>query len=294
MISLLRVSRKMGLQFRVLHASFGLDQIAFRGSRAYTDPMNGVARRAKMLELLAAHGSLSVEEFAASLHVTESTVRRDLQRLATGGAITRTLGGAILPAPGSSEQTLAQRAQESRAEKDAIGRLCASFVENGETVLLDAGTTTGRVAASLRDRERLTVITSGVTSLLELAMATDIEVILLGGKLRHISQGLVGAMTDLTLTRITADRVFLGADAIHAQLGICEADLEQTRTKELMAQRGRQVYVVADSSKLGESPFDAWAQIGNYTLVTDWRATAAQIEPFEQAGITVRVAAQPT
>ncbi len=252
--------------------------------------MNGVQRRAKMLDLLAARGPLTVEEFAVLLEVTESTVRRDLQRLAVSGAVTRTLGGAMLPGAGVGEQTLAQRAQEYRAEKDAIGRWCADLVADGETIMLDAGTTTGRVAAALRNRSSLTVITSGVTSLLELASATGVEVILLGGRLRHISQGLVGAMTDLTLSRVTADRVFLGADAIHAQLGICEADLEQTRTKELMAQRGRDVYVLADSSKLGRAPFDAWAQVGTYTLVTDRNATPEQLEPFRDAGIRVEIA----
>ncbi|WP_350353310.1 DeoR/GlpR family DNA-binding transcription regulator [Microbacterium sp. A8/3-1] len=252
--------------------------------------MNGVARRAKTLELLASRGPLTVEEFAGLLDVTESTVRRDLQRLAAEGAITRTLGGAILPGTTGTEQTLAQRSQESRAEKDAIGRWCADLISPGETVMLDAGTTTGRVAAALRHRAEITVITTGVTSLLELATAEGVEVILLGGRLRHISQGLVGAMTDLTLSRVTADRVFLGADAIHATFGICEADLEQTRTKELMAQRGREVYVLADSSKLGLAPFDAWAQVGAYTLVTDWTATAAQLAPFREAGIDVILA----
>jgi DeoR/GlpR family transcriptional regulator of sugar metabolism len=236
-----------------------------------------------MLELLSALGQLGVEQLAERLGVTESTVRRDLQRLAAEGRITRTLGGAAAPPHAFGEMTLAQRSDTARAEKDAIGRWCAQAIGEGETIMLDAGTTTGRVAAALRSRAGITVITNGITAMMELAAADDIEVMVLGGRLRHISQGLVGALTALSLTRLTADRVFLGADAIRADLGICEADLEQTQTKELMAQKGRSVYVLADSSKLGLSPFDAWAQIGEYTLVTDSRATDEQLAPFRAA-----------
>ncbi|QCQ17591.1 DeoR/GlpR family DNA-binding transcription regulator [Microbacterium sp. RG1] len=245
--------------------------------------MNGALRRARTLELLAAHGQLTVEELSARLDVTESTVRRDLQRLSAEGRLTRTLGGAALPTPGYSEPSLAQRSQTARAEKEAIARYCASLVADGEKIILDAGTTTGRLAAALRSRTSLTVFTNGLTSIMELAAADDVEVVVLGGRIRHISQGLVGALTDLSLSRVTADRVFLGADAIRADLGICEADLEQTRTKELMAQRGRKVYVLADSSKLDQAPFDAWADVGEYTLITDSAATPAQLASFERA-----------
>lgn len=241
--------------------------------------------------MLSALGQLGVEELAERLDVTESTVRRDLQRLSAEGRITRTLGGAAALPHAFGEMTLAQRADTARPEKEAIGRWCAQAVSDGETIMLDAGTTTGRLAAALRSRSGITVVTNGITAMMELATADDIEVIVLGGRLRHISQGLVGALTDLSLTRLTADRVFLGADAIRADLGICEADLEQTRTKELMAQKGRSVYVLADSSKLGLSPFAAWAQVGEYTLVTDSLASDEQLAPFHAArGIKVVIA----
>jgi len=127
---------------------------------------------------------------------------------------------------------------------------------------------------------------------LELASADDIDLVVLGGKLRHVSQGLVGPLTDLSLSRLTAHRVFLGADGLRADLGICEADLVQTRNKELMAERGRHVYVLADSTKLGADPFDAWARLpGPYTLVTDDLARDEDLAPFrQQENVTVVLA----
>jgi len=254
--------------------------------------MNGAARRDRILELLAALGQLGVDELTERLGVTESTVRRDLQRLAREGRLTRTLGGAAVAPPTFGEMSLAQRSHIARAQKEAIARWAAAQVKDGETVMLDAGTTTGRVAAALANRSALRVVTNGMTTISELIGAEGVELVVLGGRFRQISQGLVGALTDLTLSRITADHVFLGADGIRADLGICEADLEQTRTKELMALRGRRVYVLADASKLGQGPFDAWAQLGEYTLVTDSEATDEQLDPFRRLG-SVEIAIAP-
>jgi DeoR/GlpR family transcriptional regulator of sugar metabolism len=139
----------------------------------------------------------------------------------------------------------------------------------------------GRVAHHLRGRERLTVITNAITSINELADADDVEVIALAGRLRHSSQSFVGPLTDITLARLSADRAFLGADGLLATHGICEASADQTRTKELMMARARHVYVLADSSKLGQEPFHAWAPVCEpWTLVTDDSASEEQLEPF--------------
>ena len=126
--------------------------------------MNGTARRAHLLQTLSAFGEHSVETLANRLGVTESTVRRDLQRLAADGRITRTFRGATVAGLPSAEPDLAQRASTARAEKDAIGAWCAAQVRTGETILLDAGTTTGRVAAHLRGRSGITEVFSLATT----------------------------------------------------------------------------------------------------------------------------------
>jgi DeoR/GlpR family transcriptional regulator of sugar metabolism len=244
--------------------------------------MRAKDRREFLLRLIA-DSEVSVETLANRLHVTPSTIRRDLARLTSEGKVTRTYGGAVISADRSREPTLQQRAALCRAEKNAIGRWSASQVAEGETVILDAGTTTGRVAHHLRDRLGLTVVTNGVTTLLELLGADDVEVVALGGTLRHISQGFVGPLTEMMLDRLSADRLFLGADGLVADRGICEFSTVQTRLKELMATRAREIYVVADHTKLGHAPFNAWAPLERpWTLVTDDGATAEQLAPFHQ------------
>lgn len=245
--------------------------------------MNNSERQRQIERLLSTHGEVSVDQLADWLDVTASTIRRDLARLTSAGVITRTYGGAALVSAHHAEPSLRQRASVFRAEKDAIGLWAAGQIQDDETVMLDAGTTAGHVAHHLRRRDGVRVITNGLTSLLELAAADSVEVLVLGGSLRHISQGLVGPLAELTLSRLTADRVFLGADGIVADRGICEASIVQTRTKEQMAARGRHVYVLADSSKIGRAPFDAWAPLEcPYTLVTDDGVSADQLAPFRE------------
>jgi DeoR/GlpR family transcriptional regulator of sugar metabolism len=238
-------------------------------------------------------GVVDVERLARTFDVTASTIRRDLAQMTSTGELTRTYGGAI--ASGTvvgGEASVGERAAMAVAQKEQIARAAAAFVHDGETLILDAGTTVGFLARRLFARADLTVITNGMTTLTELAAAEDLHVIALGGDLRSISQGFVGPLAELGLGRLTADRAFLGADSLDARRGICEASPVQTHLKEVMMDRAEHVYVLADSSKLGRSAFDFWAPIDRaWTLVTDADATPEQLEPFRERGeVTVVVA----
>lgn len=241
--------------------------------------MRGAERRHR-IQTVVADGEVSVEDLADELSVTPSTIRRDLTRLAAEGKVTRTLGGAISAA--RREQTLHEREVLALAEKDAIARWAVEQIEPDEQIILDAGTTVGRLAQRLAARNcAVTVLTNGLTTIEALADAQAVDVVVLGGELRHISQGLVGPMTELVLARYTADRVFLGADGLDATLGLCEASPVQTRLKELMAGQSRKVYVLADHTKLGSAPFDCWAPIEReWTLVTDAAPDDPALAPF--------------
>jgi DeoR/GlpR family transcriptional regulator of sugar metabolism len=247
--------------------------------------MRARERRAEIDRILGAGGEVKVEDLAARLHVTSSTIRRDLDRLRSEGKLTRTYGGAVGGVHSGAGPALHERAIRGRRQKDAIGRWAAAQVGDGERIILDTGTTTGRVAHHLRDRQRLTVVTNGITALIELAQAGRVEVVLLGGTFRRMGQGFVGPLTELTLHRLSADKAFLGADGLVSARGICDASPAHTRCKELMAERSRRVYVLADSSKIGRAPYDSWAPLDHpYTLVTDSGVTEEQLGPFRRIG----------
>jgi DeoR/GlpR family transcriptional regulator of sugar metabolism len=246
-------------------------------------------RRAEIVRLAKTSGLAAVDDLAELFGVTASTIRRDLAQLTAEGVLARTYGGAIAVDP-HPESSLRQRAVEHYEVKRSIAKWAAAQVKPGETVLLDAGTTVGSMGEFLCDTPRLTVVTAGLTALAVLADADDVRVECLGGTLRHLSQGFVGPLAEANLARLSFDRAFLGADSVTADRGICEAELEQTRLKELMMERAGQVYILAHAAKLGQRLFHAWAPLPpGATLVTDSSVSAEQVAPFEQAGIAVVV-----
>ncbi|WP_129787663.1 DeoR/GlpR family DNA-binding transcription regulator [Promicromonospora panici] len=253
--------------------------------------MRAPQRREEIVRMARTNGLASVEQLAEVFGVTQSTIRRDLSTLDKSNQLARTYGGVIAVRSAHYEASLQERAAESHGAKDAIGRWAAGQVEPGQTVLLDAGTTTARVAAHLHGMAPLTVVTSGLTPFFELADDSGMERILLGGEYREVSQSFVGPLTEAALDRWSFDRAFLGADAVTAERGICEASPAQTRLKELMARASDRVYVLAHSAKLGATPFNAWVHLpGKWTLVTDSGATAQQLAPFDRRGIATVVA----
>ncbi|MEU9790082.1 DeoR/GlpR family DNA-binding transcription regulator [Streptomyces sparsogenes] len=244
-------------------------------------------RRDQIVHLATTTGLASVEELSRTFGVTASTIRRDLAQLTAAGRLARTYGGAMALVA-HPEASLRQRTGEAFDAKRAIARWAASRVGTGETVLLDAGSTVGALAHELRAAEDLTVATTGLTALQELADAEGVRVECLGGTLRPLSQSFVGPLAEAALERMTFDRVFLGADGVTARYGLCEADLRQTRLKELMARRADAVYVLAHSAKIGRRPFHTWFQPPpGWTLVTDGAADRDEVRALRTAGVEV-------
>ena len=154
----------------------------------------GQRRERILTEVLAGDGR--VIDLSKRFGVSEATIRRDLHRLKQEGRVARTYGGAILN-PHAVESSLDQKELHNFREKDAIARRATDFVGDGDVIILDAGTTTGRLAWYLRERSDLTVITNAVNILQTLCLAGGPEVVVLGGSLRRINQALLGALAEV-------------------------------------------------------------------------------------------------
>ncbi|ABS05828.1 DeoR/GlpR family DNA-binding transcription regulator [Kineococcus radiotolerans] len=246
-------------------------------------------RRSAIVDLALEEGLAHVEALAARFEVSPSTIRRDLAILTAEGHIARTYGGAI-PISAHSETTLRQRMDEAHGAKTAIGRWAATQIAADDTVLLDVGSTVGALAAELRGARGLTVITASLTVVGALSDADGVTVECLGGRLRPVSQGFLGPLTEAALERISADAVFLGTDGISDEGEICEADQQQVRLKELMARRADRVHVLAHGAKLGVRPFHAWVRLPlPWTVVTDATAPAERVAALRARGVEVVV-----
>jgi DeoR/GlpR family transcriptional regulator of sugar metabolism len=254
--------------------------------------MNAKERRTSIAATLEMRPA-SVEDLAEEFGVSLSTIRRDLERLTSIGRIHRTYGGAVPAAP-LREQSLLERENIAGDAKRKIGRFAASLVVPHSVNLLDAGTTVGALAENLKGRNNLTVITNGMTCARILEHAEGVDLVLLGGSLRHISSGTVGPLAEAALHSLTADAAFLGADGVDPSRGLSESTDQQASLKRLMIDAASDIYVLADATKLGAKSAHWWSPIARpWTLITDSSATPDQLDPYRnRPEITVHVVSE--
>ena len=205
----------------------------------------------KVVEILARKGYRSVSELSSDLDVSEMTVRRYLDRLEQRQLIKRTHGGAF---SGLEMIEVDYRVRETvrRAEKEAIGRLAWSLIQPGESIFIDAGSTTAYLALAMDDTRRITVVTNSTTVLQTLESKSNIETILLGGKVHSLSHSLVGPIAEETVRQFRFTRAFLGAVGINLQEGFTQSNIDEVPVKKQVAANARQVIVLADSSKVNK------------------------------------------
>jgi DeoR/GlpR family transcriptional regulator of sugar metabolism len=208
-------------------------------------------RQARIADLIARQNAVTVAELCERFSVSDMTIRRDLQRLAQDGILVRTHGGAVAR---MSEQDAAYgtREQEQRREKEAIAYVAASLISPGETILLDAGTTTECLARHLHGKAGLTVITNSLHVLRELGGDRQITLIATGGTVRQSTLSFFGSWAEEMLSRFHADRLFLAAAAIDLDLGLFNSNVYEVGIKQQMIRSAREVILLADHTKFGK------------------------------------------
>lgn len=249
-----------------------------------------------LLELLSEAGQLPIEDAATALNVSEATIRRDFDELASQQMLTRIRGGAIAQAV-SYDLPLRYKSERHPSEKRRIGELAASMVAPGQVVGLNGGTTTTEVARGLATRPDLgpgrsgpaiTVVTNALNIATELAIRQHIKIVTTGGVARPQSYELTGPLAAGTLERLTLDVAFLGVDGIDPEAGATAHNEGEASINELMGRRARTVIVVADSSKVGRRAFARICGPSDIdALVTDTGIAADGAARLQAAGIEV-------
>jgi DeoR family fructose operon transcriptional repressor len=222
------------------------------------------AREGEILRVLKTNGTASIAEIAGRFGVSDMTVRRALRKLADAGLVIRTPGGAMAAPSSSLEKSFLDRAQKMAGAKDAIGRAAAGLVQEGDTIVLDSGTTTRYIASHLAARRGVTVVTMSLAVLDELAGSEAISVQLTGGVYRRSSHDLFGAAVIDALDSINAAKVFFGAAALSFRKGVMNYDAEMPRS---LLHAAKQRVLVLDSSKIGVEAIYRFCPIGNCDLV---------------------------
>lgn len=214
--------------------------------------MLNLERRTKILELLEKHGQVAVPDLSRRFKTSEVTIRNDLKDLHQRGLIRRAHGGAVKVATVSTDPSLKIKAELHADEKRRIGAAAAALINDGDSIILDSGTTTQQIARQIKHKKDLKVITNGLNIAMELFGAKDIQLILLGGVIRQNSLSAVGHFAEDMLGQLSADKLFLAVDACDVEFGLSTPNVEESQVNQAMARIAREKILVADSSKFGK------------------------------------------
>ena len=248
--------------------------------------MRQAERLSAILERLSTDGSLGVTELSSALGVSSATIRRDLQLLEGQRLLSRTHGGAV-PQGVLYELPLRYKTSRYHEEKLRIAREAASRVGDGSAIGLTGGTTTTEVARALVDRQQLTVVTNALNIASELAVRSNLKLVVTGGVARE-SYELVGPIAEASLAGLNLDIVFLGVDGISPDAGLTTHHEVEAHTDLALIDRARSVTVVADSSKLGRVAFARICEMTRVNeLITDAGADAGAVAAIEDRGVRV-------
>jgi DeoR/GlpR family transcriptional regulator of sugar metabolism len=208
-------------------------------------------RRQLILEMVRANGAVSLRELARVVQTSEVTVRRDVRALEAEGLLDRRHGGAVLPGGFTRESGFPQKSHLATAEKTAIADLAAGFVEEGEAIVVGAGTTTQELARRLARVPGLTVVTNSLLVAQALAHANRVEVVMTGGTLRGSNYALVGSGAEQSLQGLRVSKAFLSGSGLTAERGLSTSNMLSASVDRALVQAAAEVVVLADHTKLG-------------------------------------------
>ncbi len=248
-------------------------------------------RRRRIRALLQERAQLTVVELARELGVSAVTIRSDLAALDEIGALVRTHGGA-LPRGDSDELPIDIKQGLHRNEKIRIAAAAVELIGEGETVILDSGTTTAEIARQIRGLklDSLNVITNALNVAVLLASATFVNLVIPGGVLRRRSWSLSGPQAEQAIRDLQADVLFLGVDSLDPEVGLMTPHLLEAQLNAQMIRIARKVVAVTDSSKLLRRNLSVIAPVEQVDLlITDRDADAQCIEAIRARGVEVKL-----
>ncbi|MDA7416368.1 DeoR/GlpR family DNA-binding transcription regulator [Xenophilus arseniciresistens] len=256
--------------------------------------MNSNPRQIKLLDAVRARGALSVEQLAEMLGVTLQTVRRDVQRLADGGLLTRFHGGVRVPSSTTENIGYSQRAALNAEGKARIARAVAQQVPNDCSLILNIGTTTEAIAHALLRHTGLRVITNNLNVAAILSGNPHCEVIVAGGSVRARDRAIVGEATVDFIRQFKVDIAVIGISGIEADGSLRDFDLREVKVAQTIIAQARQVWLAADASKFNRPAMVQLAQLSQIDcLFTDEEPPPPFPELLETAQVRCEIARGP-
>ncbi|MBR7082170.1 MAG: DeoR/GlpR transcriptional regulator [Oscillospiraceae bacterium] len=218
------------------------------------------------------HKTASLEELASSFGVSMNTIRRDVKQLLDRGALQKVYGGVSIKTEplGQVFQPFAQRSSRNVNEKELIGKLAASLVDDGSSLFLDAGSTTPHILPHLSEKSDITVITHSLTAMCEAAKYPNLSAIALGGLYYQHTSSYVGISTLDALEKMRINTVFIAATGVSTDHGVTNSTYLEAEVKRKVVKCGSRVVLMADHTKFDRSSPITFCDFSDlYCLVTD-------------------------
>lgn len=242
------------------------------------------------MRLLHDQGHASVATLSDELDVSEVTIRKDMRFLEERKLLVRTHGGAVLLDQYVYDLPFEEKAARHSEEKKMIGEAAAKLIEDGDTLILDSGSTTLQIVRNLRNKKDLTVATASIHIALELLRIPGVEVLMLGGSVRSTSASVVGSYADQMLRDHAFLKLFLAGDGFDVDYGLTTTNSMEAHLNRIMIQAAQQTVAVVDSSKLGRRGLSRICGIEDInTVVIDSGIPDENVHRLEDLGIRVVV-----
>jgi DeoR family transcriptional regulator of aga operon len=227
-------------------------------------------RRTQILQIARSAGRVKVNELVRRFNTSAVTIRNDLNELHQRGLVLRSHGGAVLPDMILRESPVHERLKAHSDEKRRIGAMAATLINDGETIILDSGTTTLEIARQIKKKQGLQIITNGVNIAAELLDARGVEVFIVGGTVRGESASISGRFTEEMVEQFSADKMFLSGAGCDLDFGVSGANLEETMVNRAMLAISREIILVSDASKFSKRSMSRIAPFSEIdTVISD-------------------------
>lgn len=250
-----------------------------------------VKRQDEILKLLDENRMIKAGDLAEQFNVSLETIRRDLAELEAMRLIRRVHGGAIHYTEYGIEPDYAFRTNENYNEKLQIGKKAAELVNDGDSIIIDIGTTSLEMAKFLKGKKDLTVLTNSIKIAYELMTEKEISVILLGGNVRLGEGTTSGFWSEEMIDSFCVDKLFLGVGAIMTEYGVMDYHIEETNLRRHFVKRAKTIIAMADYSKFGIKALNHVCRIEQLDyLITDEKADKKVVKELQELGVKVIMA----
>jgi len=247
-------------------------------------------RKLMIVEIVNTNAKTTVAELCRRFSVSPATIRNDLGELESAGLLKRTHGGAISNKWTSFEPNAYQKEVERVAQKRAIAQIAAAYVNEGDTIALDTGTTTYELAKLLVGYHHLTVVTNDLQIAMFLECSSNADVLIAGGTVRRNFHCTTGQRAIDTIADLNVNRTFLAANGVSIERGITTPSIETAYVKERFVAMAREVVLLADSTKINKASFARYAEMQQVgVLITDSEADKEYLEKIRRLDVIVEV-----